>query len=64
MDYPYHRQNAKGKVRDVSPGGTVSYVTPGYTRTITDRHKNIRGVSYHPHGDHSSFVRAEEVYRS
>ncbi|KAL9637199.1 MAG: hypothetical protein Q9164_002343 [Protoblastenia rupestris] len=61
MDYPYSEQNAKGQVRRQSPGGHVTYVSPGYTRTIVDANKQIHGVSYHPHGNFTSFERAHEI---
>lgn len=61
-DYPYSTQNYKGRGRLTSPGGTVTDVDPEYTRTITDRRKNIQGVSYHPHGNKKGFKRAEEIY--
>lgn len=62
MDYPYSEQNSKGKARRQSPGGSYTEISPGYTRTIVDSNKNIHGVSYHPHGDRSRFVRAQEIY--
>ncbi|KAL9133355.1 MAG: hypothetical protein Q9175_005465 [Cornicularia normoerica] len=64
LDFPYSTQNYKGEGRSTSPGGTVTIVGPKYTRTITDRDKNIQGVSYHPYRDRRKFVRAEEIYTS
>lgn len=61
MKYPYSEQNAKGRVRRQSPGGHISHVSPGYTRTIVDGNKNIHGVSYHPVGIPSKFERAIEI---
>ena len=61
-DYPYSNQNAKGIARRTSPGGTTTVVDPEYTRTITDSHKNIQGVSYHPYNNRKKHVRAQEIY--
>ena len=64
MDFPYENQNAKGWGKRTRADGTVETVRPRYTRTITDRNKQIQGVSYHPFGDSSNLVRAEEVRSS
>jgi hypothetical protein len=61
MNYPYSEQNSKGKVRRQSPGGTATYVSPGYTRTIVDDNKRIHGVSYHPYENRRDLVRAQEI---
>ena len=61
MDYPYSKQNAKGKAKDVSPGGTRTEISPRYPPTITDRQKNIHGVSYHPYGEELGSERSQEI---
>lgn len=61
MNYPYSEQNSKGKVRRQSPGGHVTNISPGYTRTIVDGNKTIHGVSYHPYGNLTDFERAHEI---
>lgn len=58
MDFPYSQQNAKGNGRIPQPDGNILTISPGYTRTIIDRNKNIHGVSYHPHGDMEGYVRS------
>jgi hypothetical protein len=68
--YPYEYQNSKGIVRKEFPENPT-YPDKGYTRTITDRNKNIQGVFYHPVGApdpvtgvwryNNTFQRAETV---
>ena len=62
MDYPYSEQNARGRVRRRSPGGTFTEFSPGYTRTITNANKDIQGLSYHPKDNPRRHVRAQEIY--
>ena len=64
MDWPYSTQNYQGEGRRTSPGGTVTKISPEYTRTITDRDKNIQGFSYHPYLNPKDFLRAEEICSS
>ncbi|KIA75772.1 hypothetical protein HK57_00458 [Aspergillus ustus] len=61
--WPYNQQNAKGRAYVTGADGQRVQVDPEFTRTITDRNKNVKGVIYHPKGDRSGFVRAEEVNR-
>ncbi|KAF2417661.1 hypothetical protein EJ08DRAFT_703342 [Tothia fuscella] len=56
-NYPYDRQIARGKVQGQPE-------IEGFTRTVTDHDRNIRGVMYHPENDRKKFVRADEVYPS
>ncbi|RDW70676.1 uncharacterized protein DSM5745_08187 [Aspergillus mulundensis] len=61
MSWPYNSQNAKGQgYRMVN--GVRDEVEVGFTRTITDRNKNIQGVIYHPKWSRRGFVRAETMY--
>lgn len=41
---------------------TKRWEDAGFTRTITDGNKNIKGVIYHANGKRSEFERAKEVY--
>lgn len=59
-DFPYAEQNNRGKIKDLTKDQTRA--KKGYTRTITDRNKNIKGVIYHPFGDENGFRRAQEVH--
>ena len=61
MDYPYEKQNCKGRAYQIGPNGKKIYVDPGYTRTITNSRKEIKGVSHHPFQDAKRHVRADEV---
>lgn len=62
MNFGYDTQNCKGTFRETGPGGTVhTGRDASYTRTITDQHKAIQGVSYHPLGNPQIFLRAEEI---
>lgn len=70
MAYPYHDQNRDGKVplRDSmgnvikdSTGKTVN-LSPEYTRTLTDQHKRIQAVVYHPYNKYKAFVVAKKVF--
>ncbi|KAL2841844.1 hypothetical protein BJY01DRAFT_249340 [Aspergillus pseudoustus] len=61
--WPYNQQNAKGKAYTAGANGQRVQVDPEFTRTVTDRNKNVKGVIYHPEGDRSGFVRAQEVNR-
>lgn len=54
-NYPYHLQNSRGRVQG-QPN------VEGFTRTVTDQHRTIQGVMYHPDGNPTGFVRADEVY--
>jgi predicted ATPase len=59
MEYPYNRQNARGRITGGHPGAAK------FTRTITNRDKEIKAVVYHPYreeGPDNRFLRAEEVY--
>lgn len=59
MAYPYSSQNSRGRVPDLGEGAA------GFTRTITNRQREIRGVVYHPYittGQSNQFVKAEEIY--
>jgi hypothetical protein len=60
--WPYDQQNTKGKAFKTVNGQRVQ-VNPEFTRTVTDRNKNVKGVIYHPSGNPSKFVRAKEVNR-
>lgn len=62
LDFPYATQNYKGTGRRISPGGSVTYVDQGYTRTITDSRKTVLGLSFHPLNSTSDFLRAQEIY--
>lgn len=50
MDYLYHKQNAKERVLEQPQ-------IEGFARTVTDQHKNIQGVRYHPLESKTKFVR-------
>lgn len=54
-NYPYHLQNSRGRVQG-QPN------VEGFTRTVTDQNRVIQGVMYHPEGNYTDFVRADEVY--
>lgn len=59
MDYPYDRQNARGRIKGEGRGAAK------FTRTITNRARKIEGVVYHPYneeGQVNDFVRAQEFY--
>lgn len=53
-NYPYDAQNAHGKVPS-QPN------VEGFTRTVTNEHRAIQGVIYHPLGNRTGFLRADEV---
>jgi hypothetical protein len=59
MDYPYHLQNARGHILGAEEG------VAGFTRTVTNRSREIKGVIYHPYTGKpkrsNRFVRAFEV---
>lgn len=56
-DFDYARQTRHGRIpREGVPGG----VPPGPHRIITDRHKNIKGMTTHPPGDTMRFERVPE----
>lgn len=61
--YPYAEQNNRGNIWVTGPDGQRQQIRhdPGYTRTITDQQKVIQGVSYHPYGNLTKLVRAEEI---
>jgi hypothetical protein len=70
--YPYEHQNAKGIVKPEFPDRAANYKDKGYTRTVTDRNKNVQGVIYHTLGapdpvtnqrsHYGGFARAEELH--
>ena len=64
LDFPWDTQNHQGQGRRTNPDDSITFVSPGYVRTITDSDKIIQGVSYHPSGDKQRYVRAEEIRRS
>ena len=59
MEYPCHLQNARAFIPGF-PGATK------FTRTITNRDREIKGVIYNPYNynekSYDKYVRAEEVY--
>lgn len=61
MSWPYEQQNVKGRVVQTA-NGQRDERNARFTRTITDRNKNIKGVIYHANGKRSEFERAKEVY--
>jgi hypothetical protein len=71
-DFPYDNQRkGVGYAKIRTPKGKLGekVVQPGYVRTITDEHKVIQGVLYHPvptNGKKTSgdFIPAQDVYRS
>ncbi|GIK03848.1 hypothetical protein Aspvir_007923 [Aspergillus viridinutans] len=63
MEYPYKTQNSRGQAYKIVNGKRID-ADPSFTRTITDRHKNVQGVIYHPEGRKSDFVRAQQIYNS
>ena len=62
--YPYSRQNTNGRIHVVGADGIERIVEPelGHTRTIMNRHKTIKGVCYHRHGEPQRLTRAQEIY--
>jgi hypothetical protein len=52
-DFPYDQQNSRGRV----DGYDV-----GYQRAITDQHRNLQGLVYHPYYSTTEHVRAGEQY--
>ncbi|KAK1765202.1 hypothetical protein QBC33DRAFT_561024 [Phialemonium atrogriseum] len=64
-DFPYHLQNAKGKIRTPSGnhflGPAEERAMKGHTRTITDRNKSLQGVIYHHDAGSNAFMRAREI---
>ncbi|KAL3476731.1 hypothetical protein BJX99DRAFT_258065 [Aspergillus californicus] len=58
--WPYEKQNRDGKAPD--PTGERKFMDPLFTRTITDRNKNIKGVVYRPVESRRKVVRTEDIY--
>jgi hypothetical protein len=56
-DFDYARQTRDGRIRREGVHGALP---PGPHRIITDRNKNIKGMTTHPQGDTQGFVRAPE----
>lgn len=57
-NFDYNNQNRSGEPR--APGQGQDRVGPraGPVRLVTDRERNLVGVSYHPDGDFTKFERA------
>lgn len=58
--YPYDKQNYRGHVP--RNDGSGKHIDVGYKRTVTDRYKDIQGISYHPQSSLSRHRRAAEIY--
>ncbi|KAK3328763.1 hypothetical protein B0H66DRAFT_1109 [Apodospora peruviana] len=56
-NFDHHDQNRFGRPR--VPGNPDA----GPARIITDRHQVVQGMSYHPDGDETNFVRAKRKHR-
>lgn len=59
MNYPYGEQNSKGRIPLRGKG------VAGFTRTITNQHRDIQGLVYHPYkeaGFDNTLLRADPVY--
>ncbi|KAL4806921.1 hypothetical protein BDV18DRAFT_160084 [Aspergillus unguis] len=61
LSWPYDEQNSRGKAFRMVDGERQE-VRVMFTRTITDRNKNIKGVVYHPEWSKTTCVRAEDIY--